>query len=286
MIKVATLRSDLAPIPETLEAEIRIDDELKQHLVQGKVILVSGNETPHRIIKVESINNNFPQSDRLHAYIRITSLMDSVHALSFVRKTGAAVIKNNASLGDCYRACGATNGNIKNAPSIPRFSVLAGDAPTFQVAKVIQEAGGGIRAKDGKLEFMRLKDMIAQKPAFELSDSGSAIDSGFLERHEVPVFYSLDPSGNLIYGNQEKARSARFAPNKTLGELRQMSMCLVKRKTAVTGLNMQLAAGDTVRLADGSVLAIITVAHVFGSGTDNSGVAQYSRLWLGSVEGA
>jgi len=285
MIKVATLRSDLAPIPETLEAEIRIDDEIRPHLEQGKLILVSGNETPHRIIKVESINNGFPQGDRSYGYIRITSLMDSVHALSFVRKAGAAVIKNNASLGDCYRACGATSGNIKNAPAIPRFSVLAGDTPTFQIAKAIQEAGGGIRAKDGKLEFMRLKDMLAQKPAFELSDSGEAIDSGFLERHEVPTFYSLDLNGQMIYGNQDKARSARFAPNKTISELRQMSMCLVQRKTARTSLNMQLSAGDTVRLADGSVLAIITAAHVFGSGTDGAGVAQYSRLWLGSVEG-
>lgn len=284
MIKVATLRSDLAPIPETLEAEIRIDDELKPHLVQGGKIKVSGNETPHRIIKVEDITQRAAQSHRHYGLVRITTLIDNVHALSFVRKPGSSVIMECVSLTCCYKACGATIGAIKNAPPVPRFTCMVGDTPTFHIARILQENGGSIRARCGSLEFMRFQDMACQKERVTISDAiEDTMSSGFLERHEVPWFFSMKENAGHEMGKTCKARSVRFAPIRKACTLNNMSTTLILEKSVRIDHNEQIYAGDAVKLPDGRKLVVMTAAHTFNSGTDGSHNNQYTRLWLGAL---
>lgn len=287
LVKSAVLRSDMAPVPITLEAEIRVDEDMAKRLAEGEIIVVGGNayEAGDRlkIIKSVAVNNRSVQGEREMSAVQITAILDVCHSIAFVRSR--AIIKEDAALSAIYRAAGASLKAIDADFPVPRFTCLIGDTPSFHIARVLQEEGGVVRWKKGRLKFFRLPDLFRQEFTMNLPDNASDdIDSGFLERHEVPWFFSTDDSGAHVFGNQNKARSTRFAPFKDAQRLRNMSRCLVRRKVTKIHPAMQIAAGDLINFVGGEPLCVVTVAHVFESGTDGSGNNQYTRLWMGKLE--
>ena len=288
LIKTAILRMDLAPIPMTLEADIRGgDDSIDSQLVVDKWLKLA-NGDKMRIVKSTRVTDRGVQAQRQMVTYRVTALLDPCCAVSFVRKQ--AIIKETSALSVIYRAAGATIQTIDADFPVPRFYCPVGDTPTFQIARVLQEEGGAVRWKKSKLQFMRLPDMFKQKPIMSLPDNADDdVDSGFLERHEVPWFYSLKAAGGFLYGNRDKPRVTRYAPFQDEQKLRNMTRCLVHRKVIRIGYDSQITAGDlfTIVGEDGKKtdLAVVTVAHAYVTGTDNAGEAEtYSRLWLGSLE--
>lgn len=285
LIKSAVLRSDLAPIPLTLEAEFRGgDNSMDKKLAEGQIIMANGGDAL-RIVKSDVVPTPTVQGDRMMSGVRVTAFLDACADVAFVRRR--AIIKENSSLAGIYKAAGATLKGVLSDFAVPRFYCLAGDTPTFPIARVLQEAGGAVRWKGGRLQFLRLPDIFTQAPVMTLPDNTSEnVASGFLERHAVPWFFSIDPSGGLIYGNRDKARAVRFAPFQDEHRLRNMSRCLVLRKVARTGFSGQVTAGDLVASTGGEKLGVITAAHVFESGSDDGGAQNsYTRLWVGSLEG-
>ena len=283
LIKSAVLRSDLSPIPMTLEAEIRTDGEMDKRLAEGEIITI-GSGDALRIVKSVRVSGRESQGEHEMAAVRITSMLDSCHGVAFVRSR--AIIKENAALSDLYRASGATIKSVDADFPIPRYCCPIGDTPSFHIAKVLQEEGGVVRWKSGKLKFFRLTDLFRQTAVMTLPNNGADdIDSGFLERHEIPWFFSLSSAGAFVFGNQTKPRSVQYSPFKDVQRLRSMSRCLVQRKVQKINLASQLSAGDLIGFAGSPSLVIITAAHVFESGTDGGESKQYSRLWLGSMEG-
>lgn len=282
LILSATVRSDLAPVPLTLEADIRTDDDLLKRLAEGETLTLAGSDVL-RIIKSEPSPSRDSQGEHDTSAVRITALLDACHKLAFVRDR--AIVKEGTALSAIYRAAGATLRGIDADFPVPRFTCLAGDTPTFHVSRVLQEEGGVVRWKAGKLHFFRLTDLFKQRVAMTLPPNiGGEVDSGFIERHEVPWFYSLTASGGFSFGDRSKARAARFSPHKDASRLRNLSRCLVLRKTPKIDPAWQLAAGDLIQMKGGEVLVVITAAHVFQSGSDGTGSNQYTRLWLGSLE--
>lgn len=284
LIKSATLRSDLAPIPLTLEAEIRAGEEgMDKLLAEGKTLIVRGSDTM-RIIKSIRVAGRSVQGKRNMEAYRIVALLDACQGAAYVRQR--AIIKENASLAAIYRAAGATIKGVDADFPVPRFCCPVGDTPTFHIARVLQEEGGAVRWKNGKLQFVRLGDLFKQTAVLTLPDNaGENLESGFLERHTVPSFFSLAASGAALFGNRDKARAVRFSPFKDAQRLRNMTRCLVQRKVSRINLASQIAAGDLIAYAGGAKLTVITAAHVFGSGTDDGGAQEaYTRLWVGSLE--
>ena len=101
----------------------------------------------------------------------------------------------------------------------------------------------------------------------------------------MPWFFSLDAAGAAVFGNRDKPRAARFSPFKDAQRLRNLTRCLVHRKTSRINFSGQIVAGDLIAFAGGAKLAVITAAHVFESGTDDGGASNtYTRLWLGALE--
>ncbi|MBY0475392.1 MAG: hypothetical protein K2Q13_10095 [Nitrosomonas sp.] len=284
LIKSAVLRSDMSPVPVTLEAEIRTDDDFSKFLTEGQLLAVGGESGDAlRIIKSNRVINRVVQGDREMSAIQITAILDSCHHIVFVRSR--AIIKENSTLSVIYRAAGANIKAIDADFPVPRFYCPIGDTPSFHITRALQEEGGVVRWKNGRLRFFRLPDLFKQKEAMTLPNNASDdVDSGFLKRHEIPWFYSLDESGAVVLGNQQKPRSVRFSPFKNVQRLRNMSRCLVQSKISKINLNPRLAAGDLINFVDGVPLCIITAAHVFENDTDGSGSNQYTRLWLGSLE--
>lgn len=278
----ATLRYALEPIPSTLEATIRLDDTLEPHLREGKTILAGREQATYRIVWVNPNKQaQGVQGSRLMGSVSFIALLDSCAEVSFKRRT--AVIKNGATLGGIYRACGAT-ARIESDFVVPRFACLIGDTPTFGIARALQEEGGALAWTGRGLKFWRLPDLFKQKPVTVMAtDTAEDIQSGFLERHEVPAFYSVAPDGSIIWGNRSKERAARFLPGADERTLRNATRALVYRKILTSTQAQHVYAGDMVTMA-GTPYAVVYAVHVHESGTDGGGNNDYSRLWLATLE--
>lgn len=282
LIVSAALRSDLTPVPLTLEADIRADESVTHLLREGR-ILTTGFGDRLRIIYSQPVQGGAVQGDRLLAAVRIVAFLDECCPVSFVRER--AIIKENQPLLALYRAAGCSLRSVSGDFPVGRFACLVGDTPSFRITRALQEAGGVVRWKNGKLHFIRLQDVLKADPAISLPNNASDdVQSGFLERHEAPFFYSLDASGAIIQGNRTKARNAVYAPRMSAIALQNMTRCLVRRKVSKTDFAGQLCAGDVVQYTGGEKMAIITACHYFASGTDNGGgQTSITKLWTGTV---
>ena len=146
-----------------------------------------------------------------------------------------------------------------------------------------QEEGGIIVYREGKINFIRLDDLFTQKPVLTLSDDSlDAIDSGFLERHLIDTFYSLNAASNIVLGNDKKDRGRTYIPRTSARILNNLSKCLVTTRKGVIGFNPSINAGDTITVGD-TAMAVITAAHYYAGDASNS-PNQYTRLWLGVSE--
>lgn len=280
LIKSAVLRSDLAPIPVTLEAEIRTDDSMERLLNEGDIVTTGAGDAM-RIVKSVQVTERAAQGDREVAYRRITAMLDACHSVTFVRSR--AIIKEGSSLAAIYRASGARLQAIDADFPVPRFTCPIGDTPSFHIARALQEEGGVVRWSAGKLNFMRLGDLFKQKPVAVLPNNASDdVVSGFMERHDVPSFFSLNDVGAFTFGDLSKPRSVRYSPFKNTLRLRNMSQCLIQRKIIKVAYAGNLVAGNLINFTGGVPLVVITAAHVFENGEESNN--QYTRLWLGALK--
>ena len=284
LIDQAILRSDLSPIPVTLEADIRAgDDDFEARLQEGQLLkTVSGDE--FYIIKSERTSSRASLGDKELAGFRITALLNCCLSVAYVRSR--AIIKENATLSAIYRAAGASIPSIQSDFPVPRFYCPIGQTPTFHIARVLQEEGGVVRWKNSKLQFIRLQGILDGKVVRTLPETAALdVNTGFLERHEVPWFFSLDEAGGFVFGNRDKPRSVQFSPFKNVQRLRNLTRCLIHRKTAKSLYDINICAGDVIAFTGGTKYAVITAAHVFKSGSTDGGATEaFTRLWLGEVE--
>ncbi len=282
LIRRVIIRSDAIPIPVTLEAEIRVDDSIRSALAEGKTIQAGNASDRFYIIKSVRAEERSMQGDKKIEYLRITALLESCHTIAFVRDK--AIVKEKATLQQIYKAAGASLQSIDADFPVDRFMCYVGESPSFHIARALQENGGLLRWKSGKMKFFRLPDLFNQTTTMTLPNNDSQdIKSGFSERHEVQSFYSVNEKGEFVYGNRTKARSARFMPHMTELQLKNLTRCLVLRKIAKIYYSETLCAGDLIAIESGNPLVIITAAHVFNSGTDGTPSDQYTKLWLSEL---
>lgn len=281
LVLSACLRYDLAPIPLTFEAQIRLTPDTVSDFQDGSVIRV--NEIDFRIIKCEPMRNSggLTQGDYPMSAVSITAFPESV--VNVARRRRAAVIASNASFASIYRSCGATvavNGDI----NIGRFACFKGDVPTFQLAKVMQEESAVLIWRAGKVELMRLRDVLAQKPVDSQSALASEdIRSSFLESDEIPVYFSVGPDGKFLMGEQRTdGQAMAYTSRKNARELGLMGRVLVRRKVITCMPSLGIRAGDVFDVR-GVPLVVMTAAHYIQNNVDGGGAKQYSRLWLGGL---
>lgn len=283
LIRSAILRNDAVPVPLSLEAEFRNTSDTRKLLVQGKTITVNGDALS--ILKVESKLQRNTQAGGETGQIRVIAVLDCTVPISYTRQR--PVIKEKSTLAQIYQASGASLKKVEGDFKAERFNCYAGDVPSFRIAEILQEEGGIVRWKNHKMWFVRLPDLFTQKATKTLPDGmAGKHDSGFLERHDVPAFYSIAPDGTIIMGNNTKTRTMVFAPNRNQAALRNMTRCLVRRRVVEIGLDETLCAGDLIEFQGAGVsLAVVTAAHVYQSGSDGGASVQTTKLWMHSLEG-
>lgn len=286
MIKIAVLRSDMAPIPETLEIDISLDANNRDLLKEGNDLYAGPSAArAYRIVLAAVSRRNQQQGIRQIETMSVTAVLRELQPLTFVRET--AIHLENTTLTDIYRACGAELQNdVQGDITIPVFECVVGDTPTFAIAKIFQEQGGILRSNNGTLEFIRLEALFDQEPSvFIPANISEEIASGFIERHEIPWFVSADNNNGIILGNNTKPRHVRYVHAATEEALRNMTRVLIRAKRARIDFTLSAIAGSLAELSDESKYTVLTAAHVYSTGVDGNKVDQHTRLWLGELTG-
>ena len=276
------LRSDLTPIPQTIELEVR-DVAETQSLAEGVVIKV-GRE----LLEFELVKEGGQRADGYTTGSRTTGtrtfigLLASCAALS--RPLQRAVVRYGGSMGDLYRACGARAPILADIP-VPVFACLRGMVPTFEVAKALYEGAAAITCvDDGKLKFRRLADIAADKTVITMKeDSAERTVTRFLEKHLVPFTFTTDPNGAFLHGKIESGRTVVHRPFAPQDVLNNMSSALITRRKIESGFAPDIVAGLNVKLA-GEKFTVITAAHVFTAGGRGTDGEQSSTLWVGQFQ--
>lgn len=282
VVQKVILRSDLSPVPVTLELEARETAETVAMLKHGAVVEVGHGRVSIKLVKVERTKGTgLVQGDREVAFIKAVGLLDACAPIASMLQR--AVIREGASLGEIYRACGAQV-RIEHDFTVPVWACYSGMTPSFEVSKVLQEEAGVLLYSGGRVAFRRLRELVEEKAAHNLAASQTkAVESGFLELHGVPFAFTTGPTGTFIVGRRDSARGAHYRPRADARIVENLSKALVLRRRYQGILSPDINAGARFDV-DGTPMVAITAAHVFDAGAEGGGgQEQYSKFWLGEV---
>lgn len=273
------LRSDLAPVPRTVEMTLQIKEGIQERLAVGRTFWTGKEMLEYEVTKaVQHKGSAVVQGSDQLATFSITALLAPCARIAYRRDR--AVVRRNTSLGELFRECGAAVA-IGNDFPVDRFSCFVGQVPSIQLAKALQEEGAALVFRDKRLSVVRLADMMRQEPVDYIgqTDSTDHTDSEFLERHEIPAFFSTDDDGNFVFGDFSRTRAVRFHPRADERTLRNCTRVMVTRRVVDSRMAQQIKAGDVLDI-NGERLAVITAAHAMEK---RQGVSEMSsRFWLGS----
>lgn len=281
LVPLVILRTDLVAIPSTLELLVRVDNELAPFIKQGELLSVGDKKLQYRIILTSKQSDGVSHlGNQNYALTKVIAILDVCHKLSFVAEK--AVIKENTSLGAVYRACGAT-ADIGSDVRLSKFTCYKGDVPSFSIMRAIAlSACVPVWNGESKISFVRLRDLFLKNPAEKLPlDRTQDIQSGFLERHEIPAYCSNTSNGGVIKSDAASGRRADYAMFCDQQELNNFSTYLIYRKVWTTGITPNLNAGEIVEIAN-KKFVIATAVHALSKSDSGSG-SQVSRFWLAEL---
>lgn len=287
LVKQIIIRNDLTAVPMTLEVEFVAGTREFAELLKEGETLTDGLGNVFYILKTErtlKVGTRSADSAEIIGGMFVTAILNDCKEVAFVSEKG--IIKEKCTLSQVYKAAGCKIGFVRNDLTVSRFYCYAGNTPTFQIMQTLQEEGAVVRWKEKRLQFLRIPDLFKQKPILEVPANGAKKDdAGFLERHDIPSFYSVNDQGSVIWGNRSKARSARFVPFKSQQALRNMSRCLVRSRIIEIDLDERICAGDLIRIIGDRDYVVITAAHVWNSGVDSESTPRaLTKLWLGVMK--
>lgn len=280
LLKRVVLRTDLTPVPSTVELQFRRSAETEA-LAKDTVIRVGQDKTQYTLVKVQEPQDGAPvQGSRQTGYVRAIGLLTSCVAIASPLQR--AVIREGASLGEIYRACGAQV-RIDSDFTVPQFSAFRGMTPSEEIAKALHEESGVLIYTSGRIQFRRLAELRAAPAEITMTeDACEVVASGLLERQAVPFAISTSPSGAAVLGKIEAGRTAVYRPRADQRVVNNLSTALVLRRKARSLLAMQHNAGMRVDIA-GAPHVVITAAHVFER-DETEGIAEhFTQFWLGEA---
>lgn len=275
-------RTDLTPIPSTIEMVARANNDIMPFLEQGKIIAVGDESVRYKIVfkailtpKGTKANGN-PNYD----IIKVIALLEGAYELAFLKDR--AIIKENTSLGSVFKACGGKFA-IKKDIKIDRFNCLIGEYPSFSFMRALGKHAATIHW-DGKnsIEFLRLKDLFTQKPIEQIPiASTQEVQSGFIERHETPAYYSNAKNGAIIKSKAKQGRRSLYEMFADSQILNNLSTYLLIKRIWTTDLTVNINAGDLLEVENESYV-VVTATHALTKVDSGSG-GGLSRFWLAQI---
>ncbi len=274
----AIYRTDLVPVPVTLELVVKADERLHDLLLVDKT-LTTPKGVSLTIVKSQVINEQSIKAGKRIAALHVIAVLSGCEALLGVTKK--AVSLTNTSFNEVYRALGAKV-RIKRDIKLASFVCLKGQMPTVAIAKALQKESAVIYSEQG-LSVIRLNELmngaatLFDKSAVQWIDHPNAI------RHGNINYLSIDDNGSDILGTARAERSIEYYPRADNRELQNLRRILITKATITRQLDDRLDAGKLI-VVDNKTLVTLTAAHKFESGALGGPAVMATKAWLAQVE--
>lgn len=275
----AIYRTDLVPVPVTLELVVRADDRLHDLLLVDKM-LTTPKGVSLTIVKSQIINEQSIKAGKRIAALHVIAVLSGCEALLGVTKK--AVSLTNSGFNEVYRALGAKV-RIKRDIKIASFICLKGQMPTIAIAKALQKESAVICHSEQGLSVIRLNElMIGEATLFDKS-AVQWVNHPNAIRHGNINYLSIDDNGSDILGTARAERSIEYYPRAGNRELQNLRRILITKATITRQLDDRLDAGKLIAVDD-KTLVILTGAHRFESGALGGPAVMATKAWLAQVE--
>lgn len=279
LVTRVALRTDLTPIPSTVEITAVQTRETLAALAEGKTVNVGGTQQDYLLVKLGNTDRTqkVVRGDREVAEIRAIGILASCAAVG--GRLQRSVIREGSNWAEIYRSIGATS-VVGSDFAVPQFSAFVGMLTTTEIARVLQEEAAVVMFKDGKLNFRRLADLMAEKAEIEFPvDRTEETKAAYLERHVIPFAFTTTADNQLLATKREAARGIVYRPRANARILNNISSALVQRRWMRESLSPGLNAGARIDIG-GKPHVVITAAHL----RDTVDGEEYTQLWLGEFQ--
>lgn len=280
----AVLRSDLSPIPVTLEVEVR-DAPETAGLQEGSIIRAGRDRFEFELIKrggyVEDGHTQAGRNIGTRTYIGVLA-----RCAAIARPLTRAVIQYGKTLGSAYRACGASAAVIKDI-QIPEFVCMRGLTPSFEFARILGEHAATLVVQpSADVAIERIEDLMQREPVVRMrEDSSEHVRSGLLEQHLLPFAFTTDRDGAFIVGTNRAGSGVMYRPGATANILNAVLSAPIVRRRVPSSFAPHINAGDCVQIGPQRYF-VVTAAHAMETSATGGDAAQTSTLWCAQVSGS
>lgn len=275
----AIYRTDLVPVPVTIELVVKANDELHKLLLTDKK-LFTPKGVPLTIVKSQAINEQSIKAGKRVSAIHVIAVLSGCELLLGVTKK--AVSLDNTSFNEVYRALGAKV-RIKRDIKLASFVCLKGQMPTIAIAKALQKESAVIYHTEQGLSVIRLNELMAGNPILFDKSAVQWVDNPNAVRHGNINYFSIDDNGSDILGSAKAERSIQYYPRADDRELQNLRRILITKATITRQLDDRLDAGKLIAVDD-KTLVVLTGAHRFDSGALGGPSVMATKAWLAQVE--
>lgn len=277
LITSTVLRTDMTPIPATVEIEALSTRETAAVLQEGATVRVGEQGDEFLIVKTTGEKDSgVSRGGRELASIGAIGVLASCEAVG--RRLQRSIIREGATFAEIYRSIGST-AIVASDFAVPLFGCFIGFLPTPHIAQVLQEEGATMFYAGGRLHFRRIGELMAEAAAVEYPvDQTKEVRSDYLDRHAVPFAFTTNADNTFLDSKREAARGITYRPRADLRTLNNISSALVVRRKMRDTLAPGFNAGTRVNIA-GKPHVVVTALHVQRQG--ERGGEEYTQLWLG-----
>ena len=273
------LRTDLVPVPVSLELVVKRTADLSKRLVDHAKIWM--NDWPLTIVKTEDYRSQLLQEGKALGAIKVIAVLQGCERLLY--PAANAVILQGTSFAEAYRACGASVVFPEDIP-LPDFVCLKGQIPTYEIAKALQLESACVRYTPTGLSVLRLDQLFKPDPvaAFDPSDVVWVSNQAVVTATIPDVVSTASDNSPVRSDDGINARPVIYHARLDHRQIQNLKTVLVTKATLQRPLNYEWQAGRSVLIGERR-FAILTALHRTDTAPMGGNPVFASKLWLSEI---
>lgn len=278
----ATLRTDLLPVPCSIEFSVNGVGKYADKLALNSEILVADYNTPFTIVKSNPFHLNTLKNGELMGAVACIAIPTPF--LPMITPLSVAKYLQNTSLMGVVRSIGVKCNFGNNIP-LPKFTALNGVVPSKRLAIHLQQEACVLYFKNEVINFRKVDDFFKQDEVLILASNSIVwFDSDKVRELTSTAYTGVDTDGSTqVSENITKGVRVSQKAGLDARQLKNLEKVLVLRGVAVQNFDMKLQAGEVVKI-DGVKYVIITSAHYVNTGNLGSPSATLTKIWIGKLK--
>lgn len=277
----ATLRTDLVPVPISLEINVQNSDDLEGKLGIGTKLTIGDLGIDLTIIASQPFESQTIKDGRRVSGVACVAI--PLGCESLITPLSKAVIQDSTSMNSAMRACGL-RAKLGNDVPLPKFVCLRGTIPTERIALYAQQESAVIAYQNKKIGAFKITELLKQPEKITLDESAVAwIESDRLQSIRTASYVGVGADGSTYMGEDASTgRNIKQVAGADTRQLKNLGKILIVRGTVLRPLMPEINAGDTVKIGENRYV-VITVAHRIDTGSLGGSSVTASKFWIGDL---